>query len=320
MSNTTALLDESEWLKRIAKPARPHKAYAMYSTWWDGIVTDEKLMLIPIDDHQVHRGDAVFEAFRVIDKKPYLLREHLDRLERSSQALGLKWPLPRAQLIQKLLETIEAAKVSTALVRLFLGRGAGSFSANPYDTLGEQLHLVVTEFTPPPPHKTEGGVKMITSKIKAKDSFWAQIKSCNYLVNVLMKKEAVDHQVDFTVGVDDNGHLTEGSTENLAVVTKEGVLTHPRLSQILSGCTLRRCFEWTPRLQEEGLIQKSEEKSFTREDLLQAREVMMIGTTLDVLSVVGFDGTAIGNAQPGPVAKRLKSLLLEDQATFTFLP
>lgn len=309
------LLSQQDWLQRITKHSHaPRESYrAMYSTWWDGIVTDPNLMLIPIDDHQVHRGDGVFEAFKVIDRKIYLEKEHLDRLDRSSQAIHLKNPFSREQTANILAETLRASGLERAVIRLFLGRGPGSFTANPYDSISTQMHVVVTDLTPPPEAKVKNGVSLAISKIPVKDPFMARIKSCNYLPNVLMKKEAIDQGVDYTVGVDNQGFLMEGSTENLILISEEGSLIRPKAEGILDGTTMLRAFELAQSLKDSGQIKSIGEKTFTVEDLRRAREVMMIGTTIDVLSVTQFEGRALGDGRPGPIAAKIRELLIQDQ-------
>src|SRR5690606_6674956 len=150
--------------------------------------------------------------------------------------------------------TLKISKAQDASIRLFVGRGAGSFSANPYDTMGSQLHIVVIRPNQVSAEAIEQGVRLMTSKIPVKDNFMAQVKSCNYLPNVLMKKEAVDQGVDFTIGKDANGYLTEGSTENLIILNKEGQLCKPMAQAILSGTTMNRTFELAESLVKSGLI------------------------------------------------------------------
>lgn len=319
------LIDKNTWLERISKHRHPARmAYkAMYSSWWEGVVTDPALMVIAIDDHQVHRGDAVFEAFRLAHGKIYLLDAHLDRLWRSAASLSLDMPMNRQALIQMMGDTIKASRASDAVLRLFVSRGPGSFTANPYETLGSQIHFLVTEWKPLPAEKVEKGVRIMVSRVAPKESFWAQIKSCNYLHNVMMKKEAVDHGCDFSIGVDPRGHLTEGSTENLVIVDKDGFLRRPFPENILAGTTMLRSFELAEALEEQGLIRGRKCEGFGLHDLHEAREAMMIGTTLDALAVTAIKEQLnerlkdqdhfIADGKVGPVARALRDLIQKDQ-------
>ena len=311
------LLNQNQWLERLHQTKNPaREGYkAMYSSWWNGIVTDPVLMMIPMDDHQVHRGDGVFEAIKVVGGRYWLLAPHLDRMEKSAASIGLKMPFSRAEIEQILLETLRASNLQAAIVRLFLSRGPGTFSPNPYDSVGPQFHVIVTEAKALAAGKYETGVRIGISQMVAKEPWFARIKSCNYLHNVLTKKEAVDAGFDFMVALDANGFLTEGSTENLMMLNAQGQLQCPELHGILAGTTMRRAMQLAEPLRAEGAVTQILEKNFNLQDLYAAREVYMVGTTLDVIAVTTVGDRQIADGRPGPLARRLRELLLVDQAS-----
>src|SRR5579871_3546547 len=108
---------------------------AMYSSWYGGIVTDPTLMLLPIDDHMVHRGDGVFEAIKVVNGGVWLLEAHLNRLFLSASRIFLDLPWSKEQIRETILQTCRvAAKQAqeilkldpaefSAIVRLYISRG-----------------------------------------------------------------------------------------------------------------------------------------------------------------------------------------------------
>lgn len=285
---------------------------AMYSTWWGGVVREPGLMLVPVDDHLVHRGDGVFEAIKVIDGKAFLLQQHLDRLVSSAEQISLPLPMSQNEIREVILQTTSLTKAQNAVLRLYISRGPGGFTTNPYDSIASQLYLIVTSFTPYGDEKYRVGVRLGRSAIPPKEPWLATIKTCNYLPNVLMKKESVDRNIDFTIGIDSRGFITEGSTENIVLVDREGNLVRPKLRQILRGTTMMRSFELAENLLAEHKICSIQERNLTEQDILSAQEVMMIGTTLDVLPVVEYEGQRIGTGAQGPVAERLLQLLRED--------
>lgn len=312
MSEQIKVLNGEEFWQQLQErnlEAR-HNYKAMYSSWISGIVKDPNLMMIPIDDHQVHRGDAVFEAMKVIHGNVYLIHEHLERLERSSKSIGIKNPYSREQMLKIINETFKASGLENGIVRLFLSRGPGSFSPNPYDTMGVQLYVVITTLQPLSEQKIKEGVSLKVSKIPVKESWFAQIKSCNYLQNVLMKKEAVDNHVDFMVGVTSDGFITEGSTENIIILTKENELVMPLRHNILLGTTMVRALELAKNI---PTLKKISERSFDLQELKNAKEIMMVGTTLDIISVTKFEGEPVGSGRPGEISLELKKLLHQDQ-------
>jgi branched-chain amino acid aminotransferase len=150
------------------------------------------------------------------------------------------------------------------------------------------------------------------SAIPAKPSEFAEIKNCNYLPNVLMKRESVDWGVDFVLGYDADGHLTEGPTENAGIVTRLGELAFPRLENILAGTTMLRMVELArQRLPFLGLHAITF-RDITEEELLAASEVLIVGTTLNVVAVRSYEGRAIGDGLPGPVWRELNRMVEAD--------
>lgn len=279
---------------------------AHYSTYWNAIVTDPRFLLIPVDDHMVHRGDGVFEAFRLIEKKFYLLPAHLDRLRSSAQAIGLGVPWNNAELNLLLVELAKVAKEPNLIFRFYVSRGNGSFTANPYDCPQPHLTVVACRFKPYAADKYQSGVKIGRSSFLPKPEPFCSIKSCNYLPNVLMKKEAVDRKLDFVVSFNEKGLLTESSTENIFILTQQNELQIPKLNSILKGTTMERCLH----LAQKKLNLPSREADISEADLIAAREVFMIGTTLDVLPVVSYENHTFTINEVGV---QLLSLLREDQ-------
>lgn len=306
---TIPIIDEKQILKKLKSQKNPFfgEYYAFYSSWFGGIVRDPRWMLLPIDDHMVHRGDGVFEAMKAVGRSVYLMDEHLQRLFKSAEKIALKSPFNIDQMKEIIFETLRTANQNEVIIRVFLSRGPGNFSVNPYDSVEPQLYVVITQLKPPSSEKYENGVIIGKSDISAKSSWMAQVKSCNYLPNVLMKKEAVDRHLDFVIGTDTDGNITESATENIMIVDQDGVIVHPMLDNILKGTTMVRVCELA---RENGITTKV--KSISIEDLQSAREVMITGTSLNILPVVEFEGYKIGNGKPGPVVKKLNELMLND--------
>ena len=306
---TIPVIDDSQILENLKTQQNPFfkDYYAFYSSWFGGITKNPYLMLLPIDDHMVHRGDGVFEGLKAVGRSVYLLEEHLQRLARSAEKIQLQLPFSLEKIREILLETLRAANKSDVMIRMYVSRGPGNFNANPYESVGPQLYVALSRLTHPPAEKYVQGVSIGQSAILAKPPWQAQIKSCNYLLNVLMKKEAVDRGFDFVVGIDHQGGVTESATENIMMVDPQGTIVHPPLENILRGTTMIRACELA---RENGLA--TDERFFTVKELLSAGEVMMAGTTLDVLPVVKFEEHKIADGKPGLIAKKLKQLIIED--------
>ncbi len=300
-----------EKLDHLRKPY--HKDYlAMYSTIFGGVITDPLLMMVPIDDHMVHRGDGVFEMLKCVKGALYNLDGHLGRLERSTKDLGFALQVPIAELREIILETVRIGGQHDCAVRMFVSRGPGSFGVNPYDCPQTQLYVVVTTLVRSFMTRHPEGASVRTSSVPVKHPFFAGVKNCNYLNNVLMKKEAVDAGADFVVAFDERGRLGEGATENIGVVTHDGVLTFPCLDGILMGTTMVRAMELAETVVAEGLLKQVCFGDLNRTDIDHAQEVMILGTTINVTHVREFDDRPVGEGTYGPVFKRLSQLLLDD--------
>jgi branched-chain amino acid aminotransferase len=303
-----------EFLSRLKQIRYAHQDnyLAMYSSVLGGVVTHPEFMLIPIDDHIVHRGDGVFEVFKCQRGRIYQLEAHLRRLQDSIQALGLKLPVSTSSLKGIVRETIKITQVKDCLIHIYLSRGPGGFSVNPFETIGTQLYVVVTKLIPLPKQYFQSGVKVIISRVPPKPDFFAKIKSCNYLPNVLMKKEALERGAHYAVGMDEDGYLTEGSTENFGLVSVDGYLKFPKISRILKGVTLERAFFLAQDLVKQGMLKEVSFCSITLEDVYEAKEVLLLGTTFNILPVVFFEGQTIGSGNPGRVFVALKELFEKD--------
>jgi branched-chain amino acid aminotransferase len=321
------ILDRDAVLDGFKRDSEHRRYLAMYSSWLGGVVIDPSFMVVPVDDHIVHRGDGVFEAIRVVEGRIYALDAHLERLMRSASGIGLKVEHSVADMKQVCRETVAIARESAGakgtapaselMIRLFLSRGYGSFTPNPYDTKGSQIYLVVTEFKPVAEKQVKAGVRAAVSNEEVKSSRYAAIKSCNYLQNVMMRKEAADRGFDYTIGVDPRGQLTEGPTENIAFVTAGGAFVSSDYKNTLRGITLARCEDLLLAASESELsrlgLREIQRRSLSADELSSAREILMVGTTLDALSVTEFGGRIVGDGRPGPVGSTLRAWLAMDQ-------
>lgn len=316
MPDAIPTLSFDEVIDRLLALQQPyHQNYlTMYSSWYGGIITDPALMMIPVDDHLVHRGDGVFEACKCIDGKVYALDRHLDRMNHSAKGSVLILP-ERARLVEIILAAVRAANAPDCFIKLFVSRGPGGFSANPYECPESQLYVVVTKLPTISEEKYTDGTSMISSRIPVKRDFFATIKSCNYLPNVLMKKEAVDAGADYAVSIDDQGCLGEGPTENIGIITPEKRFLVPKFNRTLRGITVSRMMELSLSLVASGELTGTGEADITPQQAYEAAEVMVFGTSFDVLPVVNYDGRPIGDGRPGPFSRKFRDLMQKDIRT-----
>lgn len=301
------------WMEKSRRPFHADM-YALFSSEYGGIVTEPLLMTVPVDDHLVHRGDGVFETLKCINGKIYCFHEHIERLFRSAEKISLAMPRSRDELARLVIGTIRAAQRPDCLIRILASRGPGSMGVNPYDCAHSNLYILIHRLPPPFMTAHPDGARVVTSDIPVKAGMFATIKTCNYLPNALMKKEAVDREADFSLIFDENGFLAEGATENAAVITRDRKLLIPRPDRILNGTTMNRAFDLASEGLHAGWLGGRDSSDITRADLRDAAEILIFGTTTDVTAVVSLDGQSVSRGKPGPVYGQLSRLLLAEQA------
>ena len=298
---------------RTNRPAYHANYYAMYSSLWEAITTEPNLMVVPIDDHMVHRGDGLFETCKCVAGAIYNFDAHLARLEGGAKAIALKMPWSRAEIQAIVGAVLRAGGHRDALVRIFVSRGPGSHSANPYECPKPLLMVLSIRRAEPFMETHPEGAKVGVSGVPTKEGFFAQVKSVNYLPNVLMKKQAVDAGVDFMLGFDKNGHMTELPTENFGIVTADRVLRVPRPDHILLGTTMQRVLALArEKLVPAGVLAGVEAADVPRAELEQAAEMLVFGTTPHVTAVTEFAGRPVGSGHPGPVWRELSRVFEDD--------
>ncbi|MFH0881331.1 MAG: aminotransferase class IV [Lentisphaerota bacterium] len=301
-------------MKRLEGLKQPYHShyYAMYSSVAGAIVTDPALMLIPVDDHMVHRGDGVFETLKCVEGAIYNLEAHLERLCGSAAKISIHPGCSKMDMTQALKETIRAGGRRECLARIFLSRGPGSLGISPYDCPAPALYIVAYESKPSFMQQHPQGARVISSRIPVKSGFFATIKSVNYLPNVLLKKEAVDAGADFSVNFDEQGFLAEGATENMGILSPDGVLKSPNPGRVLPGTTMLRTLELARAMAGSGLIKAIASADISQDDIAHASEAFIFGTTPDVTAIIEFDGRRIGNGAPGRIQMELNRILLDD--------
>jgi len=223
-------------------------------------------------------GDAVYEVLPIYASRPFRLREHLDRLNRSLAGIRMAAPLAHAAWGQ--------------LCRELIGRN----HAWP-DDLKPTLFAYVTALEPMSPSVVEQGVSAVT----ATDTRWARrdIKSTSLLANILLKKLSADAGAFETIMLE-NGELTEGSSTTVHVVKGGVVHAPPGGHHILPGTTRDVVTELAARL---GW--RSESGRVSETQLRAADEIWLAFATRGVLPVTTLDGAPIGTGKPGPLFKRM---------------
>jgi len=299
-------------LRAAVHRAAAQQYFAMYSSVLGGIVTDPALMILPMDDHMVHRGHAVFDTATLVNGMLYQLEPHLDRFERSATLARIPSPYTRAQLREIILETAAASGKRDASVRYWLSVGPGGFGLHPRECVSSTLYVMIYQSEKPSASAYTEGLTFITSSIPIKPPLFARTKSTNYLPNALVVMEARDKGADNGIFIDARGMIGESSNMNVAFVTPERVLRHPTFDAILSGCTVIRALELARVLVTNGLLKDIVVADVSLDEAATAAEMLLLGSSVKVAPITQWDGRPVGNGKPGPIAKALLELLEKD--------
>lgn len=268
---------------------------------------------VSVYDHGYLYGDGVFEGIRVYSGNVFRLKEHLVRLFESAKSILLEIPYTLEELTELVAETIRKNQLSDGYIRLVVSRGTGNLGLDPASCpvatvviIAEQLALFPAEFY-------ETGIPIITvaTRRNRPDVLSPQVKSLNYLNNILVKIEAKLAGVLEALMLNEQGYVAEGSGDNVFLVKGNKLITPPSSAGALEGITRNAIIEIGKKL---GYDVR--EELFTRHDVYVADEVFLTGTAAEVIAVTKVDGRTIGDGKPGAHTNRLleefRKLVVED--------
>jgi 4-amino-4-deoxychorismate lyase len=294
---------------------QPVKYSAFYSSQLGGIVTDPALMVIPFDDHIVHRGHGIFDTAGLVNGRIYDLEAHLDRFLGSAERSKLTLPGSRDEMRRIIVSTTAASGLRDGAIRYWLSSGPGSLELSPAAGATPGFFVMIFGGLSYPERWYTEGLRVMTTTYPIKPPLYAITKATNYLPNVLMQMEAKERGLDNGVFIDEAGYVGESSNMNVAFVMKDGVLRHPRFERVLAGCTSLRLLDLAPSLVGKGVITGVEVGDVPVADARAAREMFLIGSSVRIAPIVEWDGKPIGDGKPGPASKALLQLIEQDMRT-----
>jgi D-alanine transaminase len=254
---------------------------------------------VHVEDRGYQFADGVYEVVAVIDGKLVDEGPHLDRLDRSLKELRIAPPMDRGPLKIAMRELLRRNGIRTGIIYMQVTRGVARRDHPFPRNAVSALVMTASRKAPPNPAILETGV----SAKSVPDIRWGRcdIKSVSLLPNILAKQAAREAGAYEAWMVDADGFVTEGSSTNAWIVTREGdLVTRPLGNEILMGITRMAIM----RLVERGGV-KLVERPFTLDEAKQAREAFVTSATSFVTPVVKIDDAIIGNGKPGSTARRL---------------
>ena len=276
--------------------------------WIDDRLVDQSEAKISVFDHGLLYGDGVFEGIRIYNSSVFELDAHIKRLYESAKAIRLDIPMAAKEIVDAVKRTVKANNVIDGYIRLIVTRGIGNLGLNPFVCEQASLIIIADNIQLYPEELYDKGMRIISATTVRNHplAIPPQVKSLNYLNNILAKIEALDNNVPEAVMYNHLGYVAEATGDNVFIV-KDGVIcTSPVQAGALGGITRNVVM----RLAKEENLEVVE-KDLTRYNLYTCDEFFLTGTAAEVIGIVEIDGRIIGEGKPGPLTQLLRKKFFE---------
>ncbi|MFA6216906.1 MAG: branched-chain-amino-acid transaminase [Candidatus Omnitrophota bacterium] len=258
---------------------------------------------ISVFDHGLLYGDGVFEGIRAYNRLVFKLQEHIERLFESAHTIMLKMPLSKEALKKEVIRTLKVNKLDDAYIRLVVTRGEGDLGLDPRKCIGAATIVIIADKIKLYPEKFyQEGLAIVTVPTvrNLPEALNPQIKSLNYLNNILAKIEAVNAGCDEAIMLDSLGFVAECTGDNIFIVKRGELYTPPQCMGTLRGITRDSVLE---------IAKKAKipvhEHVITRHEVYISDECFLTGTAAEIIPVVKVDGRVIGQGKPGALTLSL---------------
>ena len=278
--------------------------------WIDGRIELAGGSHLSAYDRGFQLGDGVFETLRVRSDRPTELAEHLDRLHRSAEGLGIPLPPDAAPVIEQgILDLLIAegldGPTADASVRVTVSRGSfmGRGLLPPGEDVAPTIVIQAWPVTPPPADHLERGLHLVASAVRRDpENPLVAFKTTSRADYVYARLEARRAGADDALFLTVDGFLSEGTSANVFLVRGEELATPALACAILPGTTRSWILGWGARV---GL--RATESWLTTRDLAEADEAFLCSSVAGILPVTRFAGAPIGAGVPGPWTRRARA-------------
>lgn len=259
---------------------------------------------ISVYDHGLLYGDGVFEGMRAYSGNVFRLQEHLVRLYESARAIMLTIPISVEEMGAAVKQTLEHNKLTDAYIRLVVTRGSGSLGLDPAKTSNPQVIIIADHIELYPKELYEKGLEIITAATMRNHpaALSAQVKSLNYLNNIMAKIEGKLAGCSEALMLNHKGEVAECTGDNIFIIRRGELLTPPADACILEGITRNAIIDLAREL---GI--PVHQTVLTRHDIYVADECFLTGSAAEVIPVIKLDSRPIGSGSVGEITRRLSA-------------
>jgi branched-chain amino acid aminotransferase len=263
---------------------------------------DKENAKVSVFDHGFLYGDGIFEGMRAYNGKVFRLRDHTHRLWDSAKSLDIEIPMTMEAMENAVHETLKLNSITDGYIRLVVTRGAGTLGLDAHLCSQPQVIIIADVLSLYPKEYYENGLELVTaSTVRTNPSMLSpQVKSLNYLNNIMAKIEAHRAGCVEVLMLNSKGEVAECSGDNIFIYKKGVLHTPPPEAGILEGITRQAVLELATEL---GI--KTQEVPMTRHDIYTADECFLTGSAAELVPVTKLDGRSLGTGKPGPITKKL---------------
>ena len=271
--------------------------------YFNGRWTSTAERVLGVEDRGFLFGDAVYEVFKFIGKRPVFLADHYRRLDGGLREIEIPNPWSEAQFTGTMDELLGRTRFNDGIVYIEVTRGESERTHFWADNMQPTAIAYSRRFRFPDATKKELGVRLITTR----DIRWraCHVKSVNLLANAMAKKKAQRAAADEALLVDE-GTVREGASSSFFIVRDGRIITHPLDEHILPGVVRDRTIGLAL-----GAKIRVDERPIDETELFDLHEAFITSTTQAVMPVSEIDGRVIANSRRGEITGRLQRLLDE---------
>lgn len=259
---------------------------------------------ISVFDHGLLYGDGIFEGIRAYNGRVLKLEEHIERLYHSAKTIMLEIPESPEKMQKIVIDTCKKNNIHDGYIRLVVTRGMGDLGIDPRKCPVPTVICIAANIVLYPEEMYTNGLPIITATQRRNKAtiLDPQVKSLNYLNNILAKTEATRAGVHEALMLTHDGLVAECTGDNVFIIKNNIIYTPPIHLGILNGITRQIAMELAEK---EGIQVKEQE--FTLFNVYNADECFLTGTAAEVIAVINVDGRVINDGKPGRITKTLLS-------------
>ena len=269
----------------------------------NGEFVSRKDAKVSVYDHGLLYGDGVFEGLRTYNGRIFKLQEHMDRLYKSAKYICLDIPLTKEKLTAAIIKTARINGQKDCYIRVVVTRGEGDLGLAPERCKNATVFIIVDKIKLYPEKLCKEGIEIITvpTQRNSSQNLEPQVKSLNYLNNILANIEAKNSGFKEAIMLNREGFVTECTADNIFIIEDDILKTPSTHMGVLGGITRGVVMEIAKKMSIEA-----KEEIISRYNLFCAQECFLTGTAAEKIPIVKIDGRTIGNGKIGSITNKIR--------------